>query len=357
VPELLARLRGEEAEETVPRHALRAVGELMQATGKRGLQSVLGFALEVREYLLVEKRNDLLGDLARLGRSHLAESPEAAGAFLEAFLDARTVRALVSALRPDEAEVPAHVAELLDAAPGPTLEGLIDLLLEEGDGPRAPLLRRLAVRGCRHSPQAIAARLHGASGANAVALLRLLAEIDAPAALHAAVEAAAGADPTMQGEALRQLEAAAFTPEVGRGLNHLVESSDEAVRLAALPAMAARGGSRVFAALRAHVEKYAAGLSPAEATAAGCALAASSSAAAVQTFGEWLRPRGGGLLSKLVKMHAAPPFQRVAVAGLRGAGGAEADTLLALLAEHGETAVRAEAAAAIAARRKGGGRG
>jgi len=299
----------------------------------------------------------MLVELARLVRSYLAESPEAGGAFLETFLDARTLRALVSTLRPDEAEVPPRLAELLDAAPGPSLDRLIDLLVQEGDGPRAPLLRRLAVRGCRHSPQSIASRLHGAAGGNAAVLLRLLAEVDPQAALHAAVEATAASDAALQGESVRLLEAAAFTPEVARGLHHLVESRYEAVRLAALPVMAGRGGSRVFPALRAHVEKHAARLSAAEAAAAGHALAGSSSTAAVQTFGEWLRPKGGGLLGKLVKMQADPPFQRVALAGLRGVAGAEADALLALLAEHGETAVRTEAAALLAARRKGGGHG
>jgi len=356
-PELLARLRAEEADETVPKHALRAVGELLQAPAKHDLQAVLAFALEVREYLLVEQRSDLLVELARLVRSALAETPEATAAFLETWFDARTLRALLSTLHPDETEVPPHLADLLDAAPGATLDRMIDLLTEEGDGARAPLLRRLVVRGCRHAPQTLAARLHGAAGPPAVVLLRLLAEVDPSAALHAAVAATKADDAVLQGEALRHLEATAFTPEIARGLHHLVESHHEAVRLAALPVMAARGGPRVFPALRAHVEKRAARLSAAEAAAAGEALARSSSRSALETFGEWLRPKGGGLLGKLVKMPAAPPFQRVALAGLRGLVGADADALLALLAEHGEAALRPEAAAALAARSRGGARG
>ena len=356
-PELLARLRAEEADETVPKHALRAVGELLQAPGRHDLSAVLGFALEVREYLLVERRSDLLVELARHVRTSLAETPEAAAAFLETWLDARTLSALVSTLRPDETEVPPHLAELLDAAAGATLDRLIDLLTAEGEGPRAPLLRRLVVRGCRHAPQALAARLHGAAGAPAVVLLRLLAEVDPKAALHAAFEATTAEDAVLQGEALRHLEAAAFNPEIARGLHHLVESSHEAVRLAALPVMAARGGPRVFPALRAHVEKHAARLSAAEAAVAGQALARSSSRSALETFGEWLRPKGGGLLGRLVKMPAAPPFQRVALAGLRGLAGADAEVLLTLLADHGEAALRPEAAAALAARPRGGPRG
>ncbi|HSD65244.1 MAG TPA: hypothetical protein VLF95_01010 [Vicinamibacteria bacterium] len=352
-PELLARLRAEEADETVPRHALRAVAELMQATGKEDLEAVLGFALEVREYLLVERRSDLLGELGRLVRFSLAETPESAAAFLDTWLDARTLRALLSSVPPDEAEVPPPLAELLDAAPGATLDRMIDLLAEEGDGPRAPLLRRLVVRGCRHAPQALASRLHGAAGTSAVTLLRLLAEVDPQAARHAAVEACATQDAALQAESLRHLEAAPFTPEIARGLHHLVESHHEAVRLAALPVMAARGGPRVFPALRAHVEKHATRLPAAEA-AAGEALARSSSRSALETFGEWLRPRGGGLLGKLVKVPAAPPFQHVALAGLRLLAGADADALLRLLAEHGEAGLRPEAGAALAARSRGG---
>ncbi len=321
-PELLARLRAEEADDDgaearAPRRRRAASG----AGEARTSQAVLGFALEVREYLLVEQRNDLLVELARLVRSSLAETPDAAAAFLETWLDARTLRALISTLRPDEAEVPPHLAELLDAAPGATLDHLIDLLTEEGDGPRAPLLRRLVVRGCRHAPEAIAARLHGAAGGAAVVLLRLLVEVDPKAALHAAVEAASAPDEVLQREALRHLEAAAFNPEIARGLHHLVESRHEPVRLAALPVMAARGGPRVFAALRSHVEKHAARLSAAEAAAAGQALARSSSRSALETFGVWLRPKGGGLLGRLVKMPAAPSIQRVALAGLRGVAG------------------------------------
>ena len=355
-PELLERLRGEEAEDKVPRQALRAVGELLQTTRGADLQAVLGFALEVREYLLVEQRSDLLVEVAGLVRSSLAGAPEASFAFLETWLDTRTLRALVSTLRPEEPDVPPHVADLLDAAPGATLDRLIDLLTEEGDGPRAPLLRRLVVRGCRHAPQTIGARLRDATGPGAVTLLRLLAEVDPTAALHSSVEATTAEDALLQREALRQLEGAAFSPEIARGLHHLVESRHEPVRLAALPVMAARG-PRVFPALRSHVEKHAARLSAAEAEAAGQAMARASSRAAVETFGEWLRPKGGGFLGKLVKMTAAPVVQRVALAGLRGLPGDAADSLLALVAEHGDASLRAEAKAVLAARPKGGPRG
>lgn len=356
-PELVARLRGEEAEETVSRHALRAVAELLQATGPDDLPAVLGFALEVREHLLVERRADLLVDLARHVRHALAASPGAAASFLESWLDARTLALLVGSLRADEAEIPAPLAELLDAAPGATLDRLIDLLTEEGDGPRSPLLRRLVVRACRHAPGTIGARLPGAEGPLAVTLLRLLADVDPRATLRAAIEAATKDDAALQREALRHLEGAPFSPETARGLHHLVLSRHEPVRLATLPVMAARGGPRVFPALRAHVEKHAARLSLAEAEAAGRALAHASARPALDTFGEWLRPRDAGFLGKLVKVQAGPPVQRVALAGLREIAGPEAEELLQLLAAHGEAGLRPQAAAALEARGKGPSRG
>jgi hypothetical protein len=353
-PELLARLRAEESEEAVPKEAVRTVAELLQASGHGDLETVLGFALEVREFLMVESRPDLLGDLARTVRAALTATPEAADAFLKTYLDGRTLRALVSALPADTVEIPASFTELLDAASGDTLGLLVDLLAEEGDGPRSPLLRRLVAHGCRHAPEALAGRLREAKGSVAVALLRLLAEVDPKAVLHAAAEAAASPEAALQREALRHLEAAAFSPEVARALHRLVESPFEDVRLAALPVMAARGGPRVFPALLAHVEKHAVHLGPAEAAAAGRALAQSSPRSALQTFEAWLHPKGGGLLGRLVKMHAPVPLQRVALGGLPAIAGEAAAALLDFLAGHGDAGVAEEAAAARRAGQRGG---
>ena len=352
---LLARLRAEEAEPQVPAQALRAVSELMQATDQGDLPAVLAFALEVREYLLVERRVDLIVELAGVVGTSLGAATAATAAFLETWLDARTLGAIVAAQRPDASEPEAKLAELLDAAPPATIDRLFDLLAAQGDGPRAPLVRLLLARGCRHAPQALATRLRGAQGEAAVALFRLLETVDPQAAHTSAVEATNGGEALLQREALRHLGAVPFTPEVARALHHLVESAHDSVRLAALPVMAARGGPRVFAALLAHVHKHAARLATAEAEAAGQALARSSAREALETFESWLHPKGGGLLGKLVKMHAPAPLQRVAFSGLRSLAGPEATSLLELLADHGDAALRPEAEAVLAARPQGPG--
>ena len=352
---LLARLCAEEAEDAIPAQALRAVAELLQAADPPDRPAVLGFALEVREYLLVEGRADLIVELAGLVRAACGATSEATAAFLETWLDPRTLGALVAALPGDVTEVPTPLAELLDAAPATAIDRLFDLLAAEGEGPRAPLLRMLLARGCRHAPQALVARLRAAPGEAAVALFRLLETVDPQAAYQSAVEATTGGEALLQREALRHLGAVPFTPEVARALHHLVESAHEGVRLAALPVMAARGGPRVFAALLAHVDKHAGRLTTAEAEAAGQALARSSGREALEAYEAWLHPKGGGLLGKLVRMHAPPPLQRVALSGLRSLAGPEATSLLELLAEHGDAALRPEAEAVLAARRQGPG--
>jgi hypothetical protein len=354
-PELVARLLSEDTEEAVPALAVRAVAELLQPAGPAEPEGVLAFALEVREFLLVERRSDLLLELPRIVQSALAAQPEAVSAFLDAYLDARTLGMLVEAVPRDASDVPPDLAALLDAAPGDSLGRLLDLLVAEGGGARGAALRRLVARGFRHAPEALAGRLRGARGPLAVTLLQLLGDVDAAAALQAAVEATASDEAALQEQALHLLEEAPFGPEVARALHHLVGSRHEEVRVRALPVMATRGGPRVFAALRHHVERRVAELGPAEAEAAGKALARSSPRSALDAFGAWLRPKGGGILGRIVHVAAPPPLQRVAVAGLETIGGEEAETLLALLAERGDAEVSRRATGALEARRRTGG--
>jgi hypothetical protein len=211
------------------------------------------------------------------------------------------------------------------------------------------------VRSFQHAPEALVARLRDSRGETSVVLLRLLADVDAPAALHAAIEVSTAGDAALQLEALRLLGSAAFNPETARALHHLVESQFEPVRVAALPVMASRGGARVFPALQAHAEKRAASCTASEAEAVGRALTQSHAHSALALFGSWLNPKSGGLLGRLVKMHAPPVLQRVALSGLRGSSGAEAEALLEILAAHGEASVARDARAALDARASGPG--
>jgi len=352
---LLERLRAEESTETAATDAVRAVLELLGLAAETDLEAVTGFALEAREFLMVERRLALLVDLVRGVRIPLAAAPGAFESFVAAFLDEDTLRALVLGLPADTAQLPGPLAEVLEGAPPEVVGRLVDLLIAEGTGARAPLVRRLVTHACGLSTDIIAARLSEAEGPSKVALLQLLAEVDPPAALQAAEEASRSDDGNVQLEALRLLQAVEFSPETARSLRHLVESPVEQVRLAALPVMAERGGPRVTNTLVAHAEKRAESLSTAESTATGRAIAHSSPRAALDTFRGWLEAKGGGLLGRLVKMQAPATLQRVALAGLERIGGPEADGLLGLLAEKGEDAVAAKASTAIERRQAGEG--
>ena len=355
--ELLQRLRSEESDDTVPRTAMRVVAELLHAPGEIDSKVVLTLALEVREYLLVEKRADLVTDLGRVVLRGFATAPEALKAFLTAYLDARTLKTVLHA-SPADAELPPPLLELLEAAPAETLGHLLDLLSEEGASPRASGLHAVVVRGFRRAPEALTARLHGAQGQATAGLLKLLAEVDPAAALHAALDAAGADDAGLQKEALRQIAAAPFGPETARALHRLVESPFSDVRLAALPVLA-RGGARAFAALQSRAEKGAASFGAAEAEAIGRALAEASPRPALALFESWLVPKSRGLLARLVKMHAPPALQRIALAGLRHLDAEQARALLELLSKHGEATVATAAAGVLQARarRAGGQRG
>ena len=349
--ELLERLRAEEAEKTVAPEAVRVALELLHLAAGTDLQAETTFALEAREFLIVEGRTDLVVELARGARPMLAGVPGALESFVGAFLDEHTLQALVNGLAADAEGPSPALAEVLQGAPGEVVGRLVDLLIAEGHGPRAALLRRLVAHSCGVSASLVVGRLQETEGASRVALMQLLAEVDPPASLQAAMEATTSDEEPVQLEALRQLRAAELTPEIARALRHLVESSSERVRLSALPVMAERGKARVLPTLVAHAEKRHASLSVAEAEATGQALVASSPRGALDTFKGWLEMKGGGLLGRK-SMDAPATLQRVALAGLERIGGEEANELLDRLAEEGEDEVAAEADVVI--ERRGG---
>ncbi len=349
--ELLERVRSEEVTETAAPEAVRVSLELLGlAAGTGDVQPETRFALEAREFLIVEGRTDLAVELVRAARPVLATAPGAADSFVSTFLDEETLAAVVRALPADTPGLTAPLAEVLQEAPAEVVGRLVDLLIAEGSGPHAALLRRMVVHSRGLSANIVVDRMNDAEGPAKVALLQLLAEIAPPAALQAAVEATTSDEPGIQLEALKQLQSAEVTPEIARALRHLVESPRERVRLSALPVMAERGGSRVTPTLVAHAEKGRDSLSTAEAEATGRALALSSPRAALDTFQGWLQLKSGGLLGRKETLTAPPGLQRVALAGLEGIGGEEADALLELLAEKGEKEVAAEAEALIARR-------
>jgi hypothetical protein len=354
-PDVLARLRSEEAPETVPPNALHAVRELLGLPGATAREGALAFALEVRDFLVVEGQAERLVELARAVRAALGPETDEARAFLGRLLDAHMLKTIVAGQPEGGEDVPPALAEVLDLAVGDPLNVLLDLLAAEGNGPRAGLLRRLVARAALGSPDQLLARIREADGAVAGALLGVLNDIDPRRAIRAAHDLAPRAEAPLQLEILRRLEAVPFDPEVGRTLRELLDSPAEEVRVRTLDVLARRGGARVVQLLQAHVEKRAAAAAPLEAEAAGRALAQASPQSALVAFHGWLHPKGGGLLGRIVGVSAPPSLQRAALAGLDRLEGPDVEALLAHLAEHGDEALRRPAAAALAARRRPGG--
>jgi hypothetical protein len=336
--ELLARLRAEERPEELAPLALRSVVDLLTAAASdEDRQATLAFASEVRDFLLVEGRADVLARLA-------------AAVGQPGFVDPKAVRALLLAQPPDTADVPPALGEMLDAVGGDPLALPLELLAAEGDGPRAPFLCRLAARAAHGSIEPLRVRLASAHGAAAGALLQVAAEVEPAGALALALERAHSGDPGVELTLVSLLERAVPAPAHLAALRAVVTSGQsEAARTRAAPLLAARAGARALPLLRAHVEGRA-DLPAAEAEACGRAMAEAAPGLALEAFTDWLRPRTGGLVSRIVGPALPPGRQHAALGGLERLAGAEADALLKLLAEKGETSVRARAADAIAHR-------
>jgi hypothetical protein len=254
----------------------------------------------VREHLLVERRADLLVDLARHVRHALAASPGAAVSFLESWLDARTLAMLVGSLRADEAEIPAPLAEI-STLPRATLDRLIDLLTEEG-GPRAPSCAGWSW-ACRHARDDRRPRCRG-RGSPAVTLLRLgrRGPCGDPACCDRGGEGRPGA------AARRSATSRALPSPNGAG-STTSSCHGTSGAVATLPVMAARA-ARASSRLRAHVEKHARGSWwPGGGRREGLATPRAPGPRHAPGSGS---ARGRGLPRQAGQVQAGPPVQRVA---------------------------------------------
>jgi len=344
--DLLAPLRDEEGAAELAPLALRAVVDLLAvAAGEDDHRAARALASQVRDFLLVEGRADVLARLA-------------AAVGEPGFVDPKAVRALVLAQPPEATEVPPALSEMLKTIGGDPLGLPLELLAAEGDSTRAPFLRRLAARAAGESIEPLRARLASAQGAAAGALIQVAAEIDPAGALALALDRAHAGDPGVELTLVSLLEQAAPAPAHLPALRSLLSSAQsDAARTRAATLFAARAGARALPLLRAHVEGRT-DLSAAEAEACGRAMAEAAPRPALDAFTEWLHPRAGGLLGRIVGPAAPLGRQHAALAGLERLGGGEADALLQLLAEKGDGALRTRAADAItrrhAAPRSGG---
>lgn len=353
--ELQRPLREEESPAAVPASAVQAVRELLAAALPADLDSVLGFAVEVRDFLVVEGRADCLAELVGLVRAALAATPQKQASVLSDFLGPTTIRALVLGLPADTDAIPPELAQILDLVHGDILEVLLDLMGEERDGPRAALLQRLVARAAIGAPEQLLSRAREADPEIATALLGVLHELDPGKAVRAELELAPRAEPPLQLAILGRLEAVRFDVEVARTLKELTTAAAEEVRVRALEILAAKGGARSFATLQAHAERRHSEWSAAEAAALGRAMVKASPPQAFEIFNAWLHPKGGGLLGRLVGLTTPHPLQQAALAGLSQIGGPDAQALLERLAKLGAEDLRKAAESALTSRKQRGG--
>ena len=344
-PEALARIAAEDSEDALPGDCVALVREAMAAladptAGLTGAD-VAPLLREVRDFLLTERRGEVLVEAARA----VADSadPASRDELLLACLDGRSLAALVAA-----GVDGAALSGLLTAA---HLDLLLDLYAAGGGEDAGEKLLDLVVAAAAGHAEVLRRRLGAAPPSGAVRLLRVLQRVAPEDAAQAAIEALAGGEVTLQLEGLQVLRAAPYGPKVGRALVGALDTGDEEVRLLALQHLVRQRERRAFGPLADRVRRLAGGgMSAREASASGAALALLDGAEALKLFRDWVKP-AAGLLGRVITRQ--PLLLAVAAGGLARIAGDEADELLRVLAKSGPEEVRAACQAQLA-RRQGG---
>lgn len=328
-PATLAALRSEEGPDAMPDQALRAVAELLELGEDR--EQLVPFVEEVQEYFFVERKLDHLAKLAQLYAAAFAGDGSGTRRTLPMLADDKAFERLLRALPDGTADVPPSFLAMVDALAGDTLGRALELLASGAEGSRRAALCAIVERAGRAHAELLVERLPAAAPPLARELFAILGRIAPERCLDAAFALAEHPDAAFQLELVDVIGRAPANVRLARGLQQLLSSAHEEVRVRAAERLVERGGARAVTPIAAHVTQSAATLSASEATALGRALARASAEDALPYFVEWAGHGSGlrGLLSRFAKQ---TPTQRmlawVAVSGLELIAGAEADRLL-----------------------------
>ena len=356
----LAALQAEEGPDAMPEQAVRAVAEMLElarALGDAGLRDELvPFVEEVQEYLFVARRLDQVEKLADLYARAFDAGTTGERRTLPMLGDDKAFERLLRALPERGAEAPAAFFAMVEALPGDHLSHALELLSAGAEGLRRITLVGLIERAAQAHPEVLIERLPTSAPPLARELFTILGRVAPERCLDAAFALVEHPDAAFQLELVETVGRAPANVRLARGLQKLMASTHEEVRIRAAQRLMQRGGPRAVSPIAEHVRTTAATLSPTEASALGRALARASSEDALPLFEEWARPARGlrGFVSRLAKETPAHRMLAwVAVSGLELIAGAEAGALLAEVATraHDELAVHTHE---VLARRAGG---
>jgi hypothetical protein len=352
VPEAaLAPLRAEEGAPALAPQALRLAGLLLAEAGRGTVPAAEAqqFLVEVRDFLIADGALDGLAALADLVMRQPAGPLRRE--ILQALGDRRVLSAVLDAVPPGGAELPAEAARLVPLVPS---EVALDLLVSEPDEGRRRLLVGMAAARLPADAEAVVARLPSLEPSAAHGLLEAIATRAPDRLAAAAVALLEHPAAALQVKALGVLEATEGTDLPADRLLGLLRSEQEPVRIGAVAVLARSSQAAVFTAL-AEALTSRRDVSRAEADALGRALARINPGRASGLFDEWLKPRRG-LLGKLTGGGQEEVRQWAAVAGLGAHPSPEAAARIEAAAQGADEALRRHCFATLARRRHEGAR-
>ena len=333
-PAKIRELQAEEGPERMPSLAVRAVRELFdlaRGLGDKKLEAeLLPFLEEVQEFLLIERSFDQLAALAALYQPARPEgSPQRPT--LPFLSEPRAFERLLRALPDASASIPESFFSLLAAVPGDHIGAALELLAAGAAGGQRKALVAVIEREAKANAEPLLELLPRTTPPLARELFAILGQVVPERSFDAAFGLLDHPDPEFQLELIDTIGKAPPGLRLARGLQKLMSSPNERVRVRAVDKLAERGGPRAVPTIAEHLEQRATQLTKAEASACGRALVQASEDGALEQFGKWVRETTGlrGIVSRLAKeTQAQRMLLWTAVAGLEVCDAPLADKLL-----------------------------
>ena len=291
----------------------------------------LPLVLEVRDFCLTQGQLSNLMKLLELLTEYAFEMDEdhvihtTLRNFANVFALGRLVRSLPSSAQ----HPPSSFYTLLNLLPGDHVPVLVSLLSEIRTSHARRILRQLLEHFAVGSEGVLVDAIRAAKGPVAADLLRVLDAVDNDRAMLMLTELATSEDNEVRLQCFYMMEQQVERPEVRPVVHQALNSNEEIFRVRALELLRARGDRRDFPYLHRHILGRALNLSETEASASGLAMATVDPKSAMETFSEWIKPKG--FFGKLKPVQ--PGQDLCAIAGLTIITDEEADVLLVHLSK------------------------
>ena len=329
-PAALEALVEEESPESVAAQAVRSVYELLQTANtlrdRELLLQLVPFVEEVQQYLIVERNLDELARLAVIYRDAFGD-----GRKLPVLAEQRSFERIMRMVTEEDEDIPPAIYHLLGTPAGDVVSRALDMLVFGAKGARRKTLLEVVAHGASTDASIVVERIGTAPPDLMRELFGILGKFAPDRRIDAAFDLLEHDDPTFQLELLGVI-CAAKGIRLAKGLQTLMGSPHEEVRIKSVQALGKLGGAKAIPMLAEHARRRAGGnMSVIEAEGVGQSMAGSSVSDALPIFLEWAQA-SSGIRSLLSKIRKDGPGNRAlsfaAVAGLALCPGRESEAAL-----------------------------